>query len=63
MFAGIAIESSMEVDMGEKICSFHATLPDIQSAINFSGSGNGARIKLDVAENKNFSASTLNIDS
>lgn len=49
--------------MGEKICSFHAVLPDIQSAINFSGSGNGARIKLDVAENKNFSASTLNIDS
>ncbi|MDI9475303.1 MAG: hypothetical protein QM295_00545 [Bacillota bacterium] len=38
--------------MGEKICSFHAVLPDIQSAINFSGSGNGARIKLDVAENE-----------
>lgn len=35
-----------------KICSFHAILPDIQSAINFSGSGNGARIKLDVAENE-----------
>jgi len=35
-----------------KICSFHAILPDIQSAINFSGSGNGARVKLDVAENE-----------
>jgi len=34
----------------EKICSFHAILPDIQSAINFSGAGNGARIKLDVSE-------------
>jgi hypothetical protein len=38
--------------MGEKVCSFYASLPDIQSAINFSGSGNGARIKLDVAENE-----------
>lgn len=40
------------MDSKEKICSFHAVLPDIQSAINFSGSGNGARIKLDVAENE-----------
>lgn len=38
--------------MSEKVCSFFASLPDIQSAINFSGSGNGARIKLDVAENE-----------
>lgn len=36
----------------EKICSFHAILPDIQSAINFSGAGNGARIKLDVSESE-----------
>lgn len=35
---------------GEKVCSFFASLPDIQSAINFSGAGNGARIKLDVSE-------------
>lgn len=36
----------------EKICSFHAILPDITSAINISGAGNGARVKLDVAENE-----------
>ncbi len=35
-----------------KVCSFHAVLPDIQSAINFSGAGNGARIKLDVSESE-----------
>ena len=38
--------------MGEKICSFHAVLPDIQSAINFSGSGIDARIMLHVAVNE-----------
>ena len=36
--------------MGEKVCSFFASLPDIQSAINFSGSGTGGRIKLDFSE-------------
>ncbi len=36
--------------MSEKVCSFFASLPDIQSAISFSGAGNGARIKLDVPE-------------
>ncbi len=36
----------------KKVCSFHAILPDTQSAINFSGSGNGARVKLDIAENE-----------
>ena len=36
--------------MEEKVCSFFASLPDIQSAINFSGTGNGARIKLDAPE-------------
>ena len=33
----------------EKIC-FLSSLPDIQSAINISGAGNGARLKLDVPE-------------
>ena len=33
----------------EKIC-FLSSLPDIQSAINISGSRNGIRIKLDVPE-------------
>ena len=30
--------------------TFMASLPDIQSAINISGTGSGARIKLDVPE-------------
>jgi len=34
----------------KKVASFECSLPDIQSAINFSGAGNGARIKLDVPE-------------
>ena len=34
------------------IIEFEASLPDIQSAITLSGSGNGARIKLDVPENE-----------
>jgi hypothetical protein len=33
----------------EKIC-FFCSLPDIQSAISISGTGNGARLKLDVPE-------------
>ena len=33
----------------EKIC-FLSSLPDIQSAINISGAGNGVRLKLDVPE-------------
>ncbi len=33
----------------EKIC-FLSSLPDIQSAINISGTGNGVRLKLDVPE-------------
>ena len=46
---------SSEVSWGlkvKKVASFECSLPDIQSAINFSGAGNGARIKLDVAENE-----------
>ena len=34
------------------IIEFEAVLPDIQSAITLSGSGNGARIKLDVPESE-----------
>jgi len=34
------------------IIEFEASLPDIQSAITLSGSGNGARIKLDVPESE-----------
>ena len=33
----------------EKFC-FLSSLPDIQSAINISGAGNGARIKIDIPE-------------
>ena len=46
----LSSEVSRRLKMGEKVCSFYASLPDIQSAINFSGAGNGARIKLDVSE-------------
>ena len=38
--------------MSEPVCSFSASLPDIQSAMNISGSGNGVRLKLDVPESE-----------
>ena len=34
--------------MGDKVITFRASLPPIQSAINLDGRGDGARIKLDV---------------
>jgi len=50
LMSRLSSEVSRGLSMGEKVCSFYASLPDIQSAINFSGAGNGARIKLDVSE-------------
>lgn len=38
--------------VSEPVCSFSASLPDISSAMNISGAGNGVRLKLDVPESE-----------
>lgn len=36
----------------EKKITFHASMPPIDSALRFSGAGNGARLQLDIPENQ-----------
>lgn len=38
--------------MSEKKITFLASMPPIDSALRFSGAGNGARLQLDIPENQ-----------
>lgn len=50
----------VQIDMSDsKKTTFLASMPAIQSALKFSGDGNGARLQLDIPENEMDSAAWL----